>query len=486
MRDLFSILRRGFSLPLLFLLPTCSSAQGSGWTTPLRINLDTLYKVASPALAVNRAGDIFVVWQHFTERPDNIKARLYFASYDGHSWSKEKPITDTNGTAWSPDVAVDTTGLPHVVWGEYATSEIYHQWFDGSKWVGPENISQDSGSSFYPRIAIDLANRIHVVWHDDTPGDWTIFYREFDGTKWSSLIALSDSLSTAGFPSIAVGVEGNAHVVFDAFTASPNDYDVFYRRNAAGAWSDLVQITNDPKESEYPDIGLKPDGTPVVIWEQVVRYDTLGPITIWAYFSSFDGSVWTNGSAIADTSQAFDPRIAIDSKGMIHTVWGVQDQLMHTTHVLYSWRGSGGWSAPVSISNSIPNPASGVIKVDSAGVCHVVYVGAANGVYYTKQIVADGVALGGTNMTPTLILKQNYPNPFNPTTTIRYALPKRSQVTLIVFNTLGQQVATLVSETQDAGIHDVRFDGSGLASGVYFYRLNAGDHVATKKLLILR
>jgi hypothetical protein len=59
-------------------------------------------------------------------------------------------------------------------------------------------------------------------------------------------------------------------------------------------------------------------------------------------------------------------------------------------------------------------------------------------------------------------------------------------VTLSVFNTLGQQVATLVNEIEDTGYHDVRFDASGLASGIYFYRLIAGEYVATKKLVVLR
>jgi len=83
-------------------------------------------------------------------------------------------------------------------------------------------------------------------------------------------------------------------------------------------------------------------------------------------------------------------------------------------------------------------------------------------------------------------LLQNYPNPFNPTTTIRYALPERSAVRLTVFNTLGQRIATLVQGNQGAGYHEVRFDASGLASGVYLYRLQAGDYVQTRKLLLLR
>jgi hypothetical protein len=84
------------------------------------------------------------------------------------------------------------------------------------------------------------------------------------------------------------------------------------------------------------------------------------------------------------------------------------------------------------------------------------------------------------------MLEQNYPNPFNPVTTIRFGLPARSHVTLSVFNTIGQQVATLVEGEQEGGYHEVRFDGSTLASGVYFYRLHAENFVQTKRLLLLR
>lgn len=83
-------------------------------------------------------------------------------------------------------------------------------------------------------------------------------------------------------------------------------------------------------------------------------------------------------------------------------------------------------------------------------------------------------------------LAQNYPNPFNPTTTINYDLPKDSRVSLKVFNILGQEVATLVSTEQKAGHKSIEWNANGVGSGVYFYLLQAGDFVASKKLLLLK
>jgi len=86
---------------------------------------------------------------------------------------------------------------------------------------------------------------------------------------------------------------------------------------------------------------------------------------------------------------------------------------------------------------------------------------------------------------PFFTLDQNYPNPFNLSTTIRYKLPHSTFVTLTVYNTLGQQVAQLVNEQQQQGDHEVVFLGKGLGFGTYFYRLQAGDYISTKKMTLL-
>ena len=83
-------------------------------------------------------------------------------------------------------------------------------------------------------------------------------------------------------------------------------------------------------------------------------------------------------------------------------------------------------------------------------------------------------------------LDQNFPNPFNPSTTIGYSLPRAGHVTLKVFDALGNEVATLVDDQKEAGTYRTTFDGSSVASGTYFYRIQAGEYMAVKKLLLLK
>ena len=119
--------------------------------------------------------------------------------------------------------------------------------------------------------------------------------------------------------------------------------------------------------------------------------------------------------------------------------------------------------------------------------------------YRLKQVDLDGsvhysdgisvnllTGVAGNRFPTAFSLEQSFPNPFNPSTTIRYGLPEDAEVTLEVFNALGQRVALLVQERQAAGYHEARFTAAGLASGAYFYVIKAGDYYATKSLVLLK
>jgi hypothetical protein len=131
---------------------------------------------------------------------------------------------------------------------------------------------------------------------------------------------------------------------------------------------------------------------------------------------------------------------------------------------------------------------------------------AVNGIFYTiggadnctfcspaPNSLAQAYTPGATSVTELSIsipsiytLEQNYPNPFNPSTTVKFELPKTSMVRLNVYDMLGREVSVLVNERREAGVHEVKFDGSNLASGAYLYRLQAGDFLQTKRLLLLK
>ena len=107
------------------------------------------------------------------------------------------------------------------------------------------------------------------------------------------------------------------------------------------------------------------------------------------------------------------------------------------------------------------------------------------GFWFEWQIVTD---VEDENNTLPLIykLEQNYPNPFNPSTIIKFAVPERSNVLIKIYDILGSEVTTLVNEELDAGWYEKIFDAASLSTGVYIYRMKAGNYVSTKKMLMIK
>ena len=102
------------------------------------------------------------------------------------------------------------------------------------------------------------------------------------------------------------------------------------------------------------------------------------------------------------------------------------------------------------------------------------------------SVLVTGINNNNNEIPVEYALNQNYPNPFNPSTTIRYALPRSSNVTLKIYDMLGNEVKTVVNEFKTAGNYSVNFDASSLSSGVYFYKIVAGDFTDAKKMTLVK
>ena len=131
-----------------------------------------------------------------------------------------------------------------------------------------------------------------------------------------------------------------------------------------------------------------------------------------------------------------------------------------------------------SINNSIYN-----LTISDTNL----YASTGNGVWRRSLLeIATGVKGGQNDMPQKYLLLQNYPNPFNPITIIKYSVSKTSFVTIKVYDILGREIKTLVNSEKLWGDYEIKFDGSNLTSGIYIYRMHAGNFVETKKLLLLK
>jgi flagellar hook assembly protein FlgD len=154
-----------------------------------------------------------------------------------------------------------------------------------------------------------------------------------------------------------------------------------------------------------------------------------------------------------------------------------KDNILVSTNVSYSenyyWNGYGGGSSQFNLRLEVRDALNTLISESKM----------------ITEFHSGGPlpSIGSEVPAPTeYTLMQNYPNPFNPITTISYNLPKTSKVRLTIYNTLGQVVKQYIDEIKPAGHHTKVWDGSNLASGVYIYRIQAGEFQQIKKMILLK
>jgi len=338
---------------------------------------------------------------------------------------------------------------------------------------------------------------------------------------------------------------GNVYLLCSVTRNSSSDpADIMFARSTDEGvnWSSPIKINNDPGTSAYQWFGtmsVAPNGRIDVIWLDT-RDNPAGNISALYYSNSKDGgATWSQNERLSDYFNShlgwpnqdkmgdyFD--MVSDSNGA-HLAWAATfngEQDVYYSYIidmtdnvpveLLSFSSSVAvnvvtlyWSTATELNNhgfeierSFDKTNWRTIgfregKGTTSEPQQYSYSDKLSGIessrfyYRLKQIDFNGSFeysdIVEAEIAPSVFsLSQNYPNPFNPGTTISYQLPVNGFVTLKVYDVLGNEVATLENEEKSAGEYEIEFDGSNLTSGIYFYKLQSGSFVETKRMLLLK
>ena len=229
--------------------------------------------------------------------------------------------------------------------------------------------------------------------------------------------------------------------------------------------------------------------------------------------STDGGLTWKKYNDPTTTSPPYaesDPVLKPDKPYDISGIWGCTVLRRDTLWEMF-YSGSNGDSLAIcyatswdgiiwqkdSVNNPIFIPSQDPIAINTFEKPSVVIIDSLYFMYYDYGISATGIGLATAdkitsvelwdgNIPLTISLNQNFPNPFNPTTKIRYSVPQSSNVVIKVFDVLGNEIETLVNEEISIGTYEITWIADNLPSGIYFYRLQAGSFVETKKMVLLR
>ncbi len=373
-----------------------------------------------------------------------------FHSPDGHGeWSiKNTGLANRYVTGLAAGNAGDI--FAGTFSGVFRSTDAGESWFPANSGIENERIIQ---------IETVPSGRLYV--RADAQSLGTLFYSDDNGNNWNQISVGNNDLI---IQSMAVSSQG--HLFLSAFDFFLNGL-VLISNDGGATWSDTTLTAFST-------------GSFLAIDNSDRLYAVFGGKDF--FFSDNAGATWNTINASGLPANSAVSRLAFDSGNAVYAA-------TQSEGIFYSADGGSNWTAKnegLPTSNGF-YPLFNFLYVDPD---NIVFAGTYD----------DGLFIGGDMPTSVNVpghtparfsLLQNYPNPFNPATTIRYDLPHASHITLSIYNILGQQVVTLVDEFQPAGSQSVVWDGkdrSGkpVVSGIYIYRLTAGDFQQANRMFLTK
>ncbi|OGU41469.1 MAG: hypothetical protein A2315_01740 [Ignavibacteria bacterium RIFOXYB2_FULL_35_12] len=426
---------------------------------------------------------------------------LWTRRYNGPKNSKDIAYSialDDSGNIFITGESEGTIGT-HGIFEDYATikysPEGVFQW--AARYNGPAG-DYDKANS----VCVDTDGNIYVTGVSDGGSSGssephfdyaTIKYNSAGLTQWirrynyangkdEGVMVKADNLGNIFVTGFSTGVTSFADYATINYS-SDGDTTWISRYNGPDSDDDMASALTVDNLGNVFVTGKSDGGISTGFDYATIKYNSLGD-SVWVKRYNGDASANDGGSAIA-----------LDKSGNVFVTGSstnVTTAFDYTT-IKYSPDGTEEWTIKYTNSDfagSIEEPFG--LFVDTLSNVYVTGMSALD--YATVKYVQTptSVDIFPLNIPDRFTLEQNYPNPFNPSTTIRYAIPllggdeRGGFITMKVYDVLGNEVATLVNEEKPAGSYEVNFDAIGLPSGIYFYKLQAGSFVETKKMILIK
>lgn len=434
------------------------------WWTPQALGTGNGDRT-TPALVADDNNHFHATWS------DNYVIK--YSQFDGTTWTTPTTVWDDTVDANKNSIAVAPDGKIWLAWSTYRHSDNVNEWLmishsddNGATWSAPDTLAKDMHpgivSSYFciPYIATGPDGKVAVAYREkdtDVSSFYQVYCQEYDGATWTDPAAISDFGLTVDVyqGSIEYDSHGRLHCVFytdEADWPSVDLGNIYYTwKDEGGAWASPVMISfaADGK-ADYPALAI---GENDALYVNYLQNSAGGNLQVFTLTSNDRGATWSDAVQVSDGTVNMDlrsvsigkhPRPAgANFEGGADLFW-VQPDAAEPDGYSF-WYGRIPWVETTDVT------------------------------IQTNNEIPRSFRLG-----------QNYPNPFNPTTTIQFDLKTAGNVELKVYNSSGQEVATVVNKALPAGFHRVDFNASNLSSGIYFYKLTTDNFTATKKMLLLQ
>ena len=396
-------------------------------------------------------------------------------------------------------------------------------------------LSTDGGNTFNSSVAISSHSNADYInngalegkgdtlvacWVPRFGGTYSKTFFNFStdgGQTWNQMVQAFSGGSYSGVSDLSIDSNGNVWVVIAADQYYKKNLVVRHTTNLGTTWQTKTPVTNQP----IPNVNIFQQIKSVndkiyVIWCHISNYAVPWTDSIFFSMSSDEGNSWRTQSHVSDTDTIMNgntsspvyshPSFDITTDGTIYAVWAdsrerhasTVDSSKFNIYISRSTDDGLTWSPSIRVNDSDfvynRNYYADISVKSNGGIDSVL-------VTWTKyrNTSTTGIFQNEYGLPTQFYLEQNYPNPFNPTTKIRFSIPRSTEyhsvqqnVTLKVYDILGNEVATLVNEYKEPGNYEVEFstgsfgDAKNLPSGMYIYRLQAGNFSQTRKMVLLR